>query len=92
MLRDLIIELSPIVLACIFFLFCIVKLYLISTTINANYISLFFSSITFYNKVTIRNTFHEKLKSYYRQSNTVNMFFYSIIAIILAIFLLMKSI
>lgn len=73
-------------------LLCIVKVSIISISIQKNYFSLFFASFGFYNRVTIRNTFHEKLKEYYRRSNKINGIFYAAMGAILAAYLLMKAI
>ncbi len=92
MIRNLIIDIAPLLIIAIIGLFAIVKVSIISVNLHKNYISLFFNSLLFYNKVTIRNTFHEKLKDYYRKSNKVNALFYATIAIILALYILMKAI
>jgi len=92
MIRNLIIDMAPILIIVMVAIFAIVKVSIISVSLHKNYLSLFFNSLLFYNKVTIRNTFHEKLKDYYRKSNKVNTIFYLLIAIILALYILMKSI
>ncbi|MCB9046992.1 MAG: hypothetical protein H6550_12740 [Chitinophagales bacterium] len=59
---------------------------------NKNYFSLFLNSFWFYNRVTVRNTFHEKLKEFYKRSNRINKIFYIIFAIVIVVYLLMKAI
>ncbi len=92
MIRNLIVDMAPILIIVMFAIFAIVKVSIISVSLHKNYFSLFFNSLLFYNKVTIRNTFHEKLKDYYRKSNKVNALFYTLIAITLALYFLMRSI
>lgn len=92
MIRNLIIEIAPAIILVLIALFAIVKVSIISVNLNKNYFSLFFNSLLFVNRVTIRNTFHEKLKDYYKKSNKVNAIFYVLIVIVLALYLLMKAI
>lgn len=92
MIRHLIIDVSPFLLLALVVLFCIVKASMITVSLNANFLSLFINSLGFYNRVTIRNTFHEKLKEYYRRSNKINKIFYALIASVLAVYVLMKAI
>ncbi len=92
MIRNLIVEIAPAIILVLIALFAIVKVSIISVNLNKNYFSLFFNSLLFVNRVTIRNTFHEKLKDYYKKSNKVNAIFYVLIAIVLALYLLMKAI
>ncbi|MBZ0097903.1 MAG: hypothetical protein K8F30_02405, partial [Taibaiella sp.] len=82
----------PILIIVMLAIFALVKVSIISVSLHKNYFSLFFNSLLFYNKVTIRNTFHEKLKDYYRKSNKVNALFYTLIAVTLALYILMRSI
>ncbi len=92
MIRDLIIEMSPALILVLIIVFSIVKVSIISIGMNKNYFSLFLNSFWFYNRVTIRNTFHEKLKEFYRRSNKVNTVFYVLIAAVLVVYFLMKAI
>ena len=92
MIRDLIIEVTPLLVAALILLFIAVKMFAISRSLNKNYISLFFTSLMFFNRVTIRNTFHEQLKKYYKKSNNVNMVFYAVIAALLLVYALMAAI
>ncbi|MBW7914850.1 MAG: hypothetical protein H3C54_14370 [Taibaiella sp.] len=92
MIRNLIIEMAPALILVLIALFAIVKVSIISVSLHKNYFSLFFNSLLFFNRVTIRNTFHEKLKAYYKKSNKVNAIFYVLIVIVLALYLLMKAI
>ena len=92
MIRNLIIEMAPALILVLIALFAIVKVSIISVSLHKNYFSLFFNSLLFFNRVTIRNTFHEKLKEYYKKSNKVNAIFYVLIVIVLALYLLMKAI
>lgn len=92
MIRNLIIEMAPALILVLIALFAIVKVSIISVSLHKNYFSLFFNSLLFFNRVTIRNTFHEKLKAYYKKSNKVNAIFYVLIVVVLAFYLLMKAI
>ena len=92
MIRDLIIEVTPLLVAALILLFIAVKMFAISRSLNKNYISLFFTSLMFFNRVTIRNTFHEQLKKYYKKSNTINMVFYSAIGVLMLVYALMVAI
>lgn len=92
MIRNLIIEMAPALILVLIALFAIVKVSIISVSLHKNYFSLFFNSLLFFNRVTIRNTFHEKLKAYYKKSNKVNAIFYVLIVVVLALYLLMKAI
>lgn len=92
MIRDLIIRMSPMFIVVLIVVFSIIKVSIISIGMNRNYFSLFFNSFLFFSKVTIRNTFHEKLKDFYRRSNKINAVFYALIAIVLAFYFLMKAI
>jgi hypothetical protein len=92
MIRNLIIDIAPALIMVLIALFAIVKVSIISVSLHKNYFSLFFNSLLFFNKVTIRNTFHEKLKAYYKKSNKVNAIFYVLIVIVLALYVLMKAI
>lgn len=83
---------APAFILILIALFAIVKVSIISVSLHKNYFSLFFNSLLFFNRVTIRNTFHEKLKTYYRKSNKVNTVFYVLIVLVLAVYLLMKAI
>lgn len=83
---------APALILVLIALFAIVKVSIISVSLHKNYFSLFFNSLLFFNRVTIRNTFHEKLKEYYKKSNKVNAIFYVLIVIVLALYLLMKAI
>lgn len=92
MIRDLIIEISPAVIVILIIVFSIIKVSIISVGLNKNYFSLFLNSFLIYNKVTIRNTFHEKLKEFYKRSNNINIVFYILIVLVLLLYFLMKSI
>lgn len=92
MIRGLIIEYTPTVIIALIILFSIIKVSIISISINKNYFSLFLNSFWFYNRITIRNTFHEKLKRFYKKSNSVNTVFYSILAVVLVLYILSVSI
>lgn len=92
MVKDLIIDVSPFILIGLFVLLLVVKASIISSSLSKNYFSLLFSSLLFFNKVTVRNTFHEKLKEFYKRSNKINTVFYIAIGVILAMYLLMKTI
>lgn len=92
MIRNLIIDIAPVLLLVIIALFAIVKVSIISVSLNKNYFSLFFNSLLFFNRVTIRNTFHERLKAYYKKSNKINTLFYLLILIVLGLYGLMKAI
>lgn len=92
MIKDLIIDVSPFLLIGLFVLLLLVKASLISSSISKNYFSLLFSSLLFYNRVMVRNTFHEKLKEFYKRSNKINTVFYIAIGTVLAVYLLMKTI
>lgn len=92
MIRDLIIDLSPILIVALLVLFTVIKLYMIVSELKKDYLSVFFSSLGFINKVQIRNTFHEKLKAYYKRSNQINTIFYPAITLVLVVYMLMKSI
>lgn len=92
MIRDLIIDISPWLIIILVILLSIIKVSIISVSINKNYFSLFFNSFLFYNRVTVRNTFHEKLKEFYKRSNKINTIFYSVIAVVLAVYMLMRAI
>jgi len=83
---------APALILVLIALFAIVKVSIISVSLHKNYFSLFFNSLLFFNRVTIRNTFHEKLKAYYKKSNKVNAIFYVLIVVVLALYLLMKAI
>lgn len=83
---------APALILILIALFAIVKVSIISVSLHKNYFSLFFNSLLFFNRVTIRNTFHEKLKEYYKKSNKVNAIFYVLIVVVLALYLLMKAI
>lgn len=92
MIRNLIIDIAPILMIVMVAIFAIVKVSIISVSLHKNYLSLFFNSLWFYNKVVIRNTFHERLKDFYKKSNKINSAFYTILVIILALYILMKAI
>ena len=92
MIRNLIIDIAPILMIVMVAIFAIVKVSIISVSLHKNYLSLFFNSLWFYNKVVIRNTFHERLKDFYKKSNKINSAFYTILMIILALYILMKAI
>lgn len=92
MIRDLIIEYSPTLIIALIIIFSVIKVSIISISINKNYFSLFLNSFLFINRVTIRNTFHEKLKEFYKRSNNINVVFYTLIGIIVVLYVLMKSI
>lgn len=83
---------APALILVLIALFAIVKVSIISVSLHKNYFSLFFNSLMFFNRVTIRNTFHEKLKAYYKKSNKVNAIFYVLIVVVLALYVLMKAI
>lgn len=91
MIRDLIIEFSPLLIILLIVIFSFVKVSIISMAINKDYFTLFLNSFLFYNKVTVRNTFHEKLKAFYIRSNKINTVFYTLIGIALVAYLLMRS-
>lgn len=92
MIRDLILEIAPILIIAVILIFSFMKISIISVSLNKNYFELFFTSFLFFNKVTIKNTFHERLKRFYKRSNQLNKIFYSILAVIIAIYLMMKAI
>ncbi|MCB9064391.1 MAG: hypothetical protein H6551_04530 [Chitinophagales bacterium] len=92
MIKNLIIDFSPVVLVALFVLFSVIKVSIISIELNKNYFSLFLNSFLFFNKVTIKNTFHERLKNFYRKSNKINTIFYVLFAIVIAMYILMKAI
>lgn len=83
---------SPWLILILVALMSIIKVSIISVSINKSYFSLFFSSFLFYNRVTIRNTFHEKLKEYYKRSNKINTIFYALLAVIISVYMLMRAI
>lgn len=92
MIRTLIIEAAPLLLVFLVIVFIVLKVSMISSSINKNYFSLLFGSLLFYNRVTIRNTFHDRLKRFYQKSNRVNSIFYTIILAVIGVYILMKSI
>lgn len=92
MIRNLIIEFAPMLVILLIIIFTIIKVSIISISMNKNYFSLFLNSFWFYNRVTVRNTFHEKLKEFYKRSNRINKIFYIIFAIVIVVYLLMKAI
>lgn len=59
---------------------------------NKNYFQLFLISFMFFSRQTIRNTFHVKLKQFYEKSNKINTIFYTIGAVVLTFYLLMRAI
>lgn len=92
MIKDLIIRYSPAIIVLLVILFTVVKVSIISVKLNKSYFRLFFSSFVFYNRIAIRNTFHEQLKSFYKKSNKINAIFYTLIILVLAVYYLMKAI
>jgi len=92
MIRNLIIEIAPALILVLIIVFSVIKVSIISVKMNKNYFSLFLNSFWFYNRVTVRNTFHEQLKQFYKQSNKINTIFYILIAAVLVVYFLMKAI
>lgn len=91
MYRNLILTYSPILLIVVFSIFVLLKfMAIISSGLNRNHLQLFVVSLFPFSRQVIRNTFHEKLKVFYKKSNTLNSIFYLIIVCILAVYLLMK--
>lgn len=91
MYRNLILTYAPILLIVVFSIFVLLKfMAIISSGLNRNYVQLFFVSLFPFSRQVVRNTFHEKLKVFYKKSNTLNSIFYLIIVCILAVYLLMK--
>lgn len=92
MIKSLIIDFSPAIIVALVILFSVIKVSIISIELNKNYFSLFLNSFLFFNKVTIKNTFHERLKSFYKKSNKINAVFYVAIAFVGVVYFLMKAI
>lgn len=91
MYRSIVLTYAPILLIVIFGIFVLMKfMAIISSGLNRNYAQLFFVSLLPFSRQVIRNTFHEKLKVFYKKSNTLNNIFYFIMFMVLAAYILMK--
>ncbi len=93
MIRSAVIELFAETLIALVLLFAIIKFALMYTIkVRGGYLVLFFGTMQIFSRQSIRNTFDGGMKKYMRISNKVNMAFYSVIGVILVIYLLMLAI
>lgn len=93
MFKEYIVEFTPILLAILFAVYAYFKFAaIISSGLNRNHIQLFLVSLFPFSKSVIRNTFHEKLKRYYKKSNKLNYVFYVLFFIVITLYLMMSVI
>ncbi len=93
MIRSLIVENGPYILAFVLLSFFITKVYLLySKGLGKNFTELFYLSLVPISKQGIKNTFQDKVKRYYKVSNKVNYFFYIVFAFAALIYGMMKAI
>lgn len=93
MIRSIIVDNGPYILGLIILCFVISKVYLLySKGLAKNFTELFYLSLVPISKQGIKNTFQDKVKSYYKVSNKVNYFFYVVFAFAALVFGMMKAI
>lgn len=91
MVRSLIVEFGPFALAFIVLLFIFTKAYIVySRGLGKHFSDVFYISLVPISKQGIRNTFQEKVKRYYKVSNKVNYFFYTLFALCTLVYGMMK--
>lgn len=90
MYRSIVLTYAPVLLIVLLGIFVLFKfMAIISSGLNRNYTQLFFVSLFPFSRQVIRNTFHEKLKKFYKKSNSLNNVFYLLIFGVLTIYVMM---
>lgn len=93
MFRNLIVEIFPFAIIGIISLYVTLKMFaMISAGVSANFMEVFLRSFLPYRREQIRNTFHEKLKKYFKISNKINTIFYIILLSFTGLYLFMRLI
>ncbi|OJX01685.1 MAG: hypothetical protein BGO70_18305 [Bacteroidetes bacterium 43-93] len=93
MIRTYILEYAPVAFVILFIVYALIKVRIIRRKkLDRGYWDLFINTIVPVNKQTIKNTFQEKLKQYYKQSNKVNYVFYVLFFVVGLLYFMMWSI
>lgn len=91
MIRAHILEYAPILFIIMVGLFAFLKLVFINVYgLREDPLGLYLDSFRIYSNQVIKNTFYNKLKKYYKTSNSINSAFYAGFALLWLIYFLFK--
>jgi hypothetical protein len=88
MLRNIILSHALAITAGLITIFILIKInYIYRLELKQSKTGLFFNSLTIFSKQTIKNTFYDPVKKYYKFSNKVNTWFYALLLAVVACYL-----
>ncbi len=91
MIRAHIIEYAPVLFIIMVGLFAFLKLVFINVYgLREDPLGLYIDSFRIYSSQVIKNTFYNKLKKYYKTSNSINSAFYSGFVLLWTVYFLFK--
>jgi hypothetical protein len=91
MIRAHIIEYAPVLFIVMVGLFAFLKLVFINVYgLREDPLGLYLDSFRIYSSQVIKNTFYNKLKKYYKTSNSINSAFYSVFVLLWMVYFLFK--
>jgi hypothetical protein len=90
MIREFLFQYALHAFAVVAFAYAVVKIALIyKVGLRHNKAGVFMYSIFLYRKQTIKNTFSDRLRKYYKASNEVNVWFYMVLFLLLGLYAFM---
>jgi len=92
MYKDILIQYTPIAIAILIIFTLTVKYINMPKTKHGNTVKIILTSFLFHDKQTIKNTFHKKLKDYYKNNHNLNIFFYVTFFALLTVYILMIAV
>jgi hypothetical protein len=88
MLRNIIFTHGIAIAAGLIVVFILIKInYIQRLSVRQSKTELFFNSLTIFSRQTIKNTFHDPVKKYYKLSNKINTWFYALLTVLAAIYI-----
>lgn len=91
MIRAHIIQYAPVIFIILVGLFAFLKLIFINIYgLREDPLGLYIDSFRMYSSQVVKNTFHNKLKKYYKTSNSVNAVFYATFVLLWMVYFLFK--
>ncbi len=92
MYKDFLIQFTPIAISALIVFTLLVKYINMPKVKHGNTLKIILTSFLFHDKQTIKNTFHKKLKEYYKKNRNFNIFFYISFLTLLTIYILMITV
>ena len=92
MLRNIIFSHGLAITAGLIEVFVLIKInYIHRLELKQSKTKLFFNSLTIFSRQTIKNTFYDPVKNYYKFSNKVNTWFYTLLMALAAIYVFLLT-